>query len=69
MENVPVEYSMVLTCEQRVNWFALTIEYLQEDMSHLYSTMYGNKVNTDSDTDIRLAINDRTNIVCYRCKK
>ena len=48
----------MLTCEQLVKGSALKIEYLQEAMSQVYRTMYGNKLNTDADTEIVLAIND-----------
>ena len=61
LENAPAEYSMVLTCEQRVKGSALKIEDLQEAMSQMYRTMYGNKVNTDADTEIGLASNDGSN--------
>ena len=55
IENSPVEYILVLICEKHVNGYALKIEDLQEDMSQMYHTMYGNKVNTDYDTQILLA--------------
>ena len=60
-ENAPVARITVLACEKRIKGFALDIEDLQEDMSQMYRTMYGNKVNTDADTEIGLASNDGSN--------
>ena len=59
----------MLTCRKRVNGYALKIEDLQEAMSQLYHTMYGNKVNKNSDTDIGLASNNGPRIICYQCNK
>ena len=69
LENAPAEYSMVLTCEQRVKGSALKIEDLQEAMSQMYCTMYGNKVNRDAAIDIGLGSNNRSKIIFYRFKK
>ena len=69
MNNAPEEYSTVFTCEQRVKGSALKIEYLQEAMSQLYGTIYFNKVNEDADTDIGLARNHGSKIICYLFKK
>ena len=54
LENAPEDYSMVLTCEQCVKVYILKIEDLQEAMIQMYRTIYGNKLNTDTDTDIGL---------------
>ena len=62
LNNAPAKYSTVFTYEQRVKGFALKIEYLQEAMIQLYRTIYGNKLNTNADTDIRLARNDASEI-------
>ena len=63
LDNSPEEYSTVLTREQRIKGSAFTIEDLQEDMRQLYCTMYGNKLNTDADTEIGLASNDISKII------
>ena len=60
---------MVLTFEQRVKGYALKIEYLQENMIQMYRTIYGNKVNIDTDTEIGLSISYGSNIMCYQFKK
>ena len=62
-ENAPVARITVLACEKRIKGFALDIEDLQEDMSQMYRTMYGNKVNTDADTYIELVRNDGSKII------
>ena len=57
-DNAPSEYSTVLTCKQRVKGYKLKVEDLQEATRQLYRTIYGDKVNTDADTEIGLASND-----------
>ena len=52
LENTPSEYSTVLTYEQCVNISELKIEDLQEAMIQLYHTIYGNKENKYTDTEI-----------------
>ena len=52
---------MVLTCKQRVKGYKLKVEDLQEATRQLYRTIYGDKVNTDADTEILLASNDGSN--------
>ena len=52
LENTPSEYSTVLTCDKCVNMSELKIEDLQEAMIQLYHTIYGNKVNKYTDTEI-----------------
>ena len=66
--NAPSEYTMVLTCDQCVNVSALNIEYLQQAMSYLYCTMYGNKINTNAYTQIGIASNNAIKIYFHQYK-
>ena len=59
----------MLTCNQCVKGSVLDIEYLQESMNHMYRKLYGNKENPDDDTEIVLASNERSKIICDQCKK
>ena len=58
LDNAPAEYSTVLTCEKHVKGYSLNTEDLQEAMRQMYHKTYGNKVNIDADTYIRLVRND-----------
>eukprot|EP00957_Ditylum_brightwellii_P029809 2254800-Ditylum_brightwellii.AAC.1 len=67
LDKAPVEYSTVLTCEQRTKVSAMTMLDLEEAMSQLYRSMYSKDGNNDEGKEIRLSTTD--NSVRFRCGK
>jgi len=71
LENAPVEYSIILTCEQLTKVSGLQVSDIQEEITQFYCTMYG-KDNNDKNNAVEfglLSSESENQIKCYYCKK